>query len=613
MPLTLITGPANAAKAGAVLERLRAALAREPVLVVPTSADERHYARELAGARARLRRRRDDVPAADARHRAQGRACAGGRWAGSPAAGSCGRRSATCSCASWPRRRRARASRTRSADLFAELQRSLAGPARFGAAVRAWREAGTAPAARGASWRRCTPPTTGGSRRSGAVDEDGLDAAGAERRCARPGTGGRCCSTASTTSRPRSSTWSRRSSATRTPRSPSRSRYEPGRAAMAGSATTVELLKPLAREHVMLEAALRALRAERPRRAAPPRARAVRAGAAARVPPNGAVRLLEAGGERAEAELVGASVLELLRDGMAPEDIAVLVRSNAELFAQVFETYAIPVARERRVPFAHTRLGAGLLAFARAALGEGTAMDVVTWLRTPGKLASAQPRADAGPPRRLADADRLEVAIRRAEARHRRATRATTGRKLGGRELVELDALAAAPRASRRSSPRCWPRARRSGPRRTSAAAPCSIPTPRPTPARRASCARAVKELLAPARAGPGARRRAEGHPRRRSPRPRCARPRASPTARPACCSPIRWRSARAASARSSSAGCRRASCRGARSPSRSSTTARGRRWRSPPGSCSAATRPRCRASARCSTPASRARRRRCS
>jgi hypothetical protein len=30
-------------------------------------------------------------------------------------------------------------------DLFAELQRSLAGPARFGAAVRAWREAGTAP------------------------------------------------------------------------------------------------------------------------------------------------------------------------------------------------------------------------------------------------------------------------------------------------------------------------------------------------------------------------------------------------------------------------------------------------------------------------------------
>ena len=50
MPLTLITGPANAAKAGAVLERLRAALSDDPVLVVPTVADSTHYARELAGA-----------------------------------------------------------------------------------------------------------------------------------------------------------------------------------------------------------------------------------------------------------------------------------------------------------------------------------------------------------------------------------------------------------------------------------------------------------------------------------------------------------------------------------------------------------------------------------
>ena len=48
MPLTLITGPANAAKAGAVLERFRAAIPRDPVLVVPTSADVQHYQRELA-------------------------------------------------------------------------------------------------------------------------------------------------------------------------------------------------------------------------------------------------------------------------------------------------------------------------------------------------------------------------------------------------------------------------------------------------------------------------------------------------------------------------------------------------------------------------------------
>ena len=48
VPLTLITGPANAAKAGAVLDRLRALRAREPLLVVPTSADVDHYRRELA-------------------------------------------------------------------------------------------------------------------------------------------------------------------------------------------------------------------------------------------------------------------------------------------------------------------------------------------------------------------------------------------------------------------------------------------------------------------------------------------------------------------------------------------------------------------------------------
>ena len=48
MPLTLVTGPANAAKAHVVLERYRAALAREPILVVPRSADAEHYRRELA-------------------------------------------------------------------------------------------------------------------------------------------------------------------------------------------------------------------------------------------------------------------------------------------------------------------------------------------------------------------------------------------------------------------------------------------------------------------------------------------------------------------------------------------------------------------------------------
>ena len=49
LPLTLVTGPANSAKAQVVLERYRAALARSPILVVPRSADAEYYRRELAG------------------------------------------------------------------------------------------------------------------------------------------------------------------------------------------------------------------------------------------------------------------------------------------------------------------------------------------------------------------------------------------------------------------------------------------------------------------------------------------------------------------------------------------------------------------------------------
>ena len=48
MPLKLVTGPANAAKAGEVLGGLRARLDDDPILVVPTVADVEHAQRELA-------------------------------------------------------------------------------------------------------------------------------------------------------------------------------------------------------------------------------------------------------------------------------------------------------------------------------------------------------------------------------------------------------------------------------------------------------------------------------------------------------------------------------------------------------------------------------------
>src|SRR5947209_1186648 len=48
MPLTLILGPANSAKAGEVLGAYAAAARRGALLVVPTALDASYYARELA-------------------------------------------------------------------------------------------------------------------------------------------------------------------------------------------------------------------------------------------------------------------------------------------------------------------------------------------------------------------------------------------------------------------------------------------------------------------------------------------------------------------------------------------------------------------------------------
>src|SRR6476659_5126351 len=49
MPLTLVTGPANSAKAGVVLDAFRASRRREPWLVVPTRGDVLAFERELLG------------------------------------------------------------------------------------------------------------------------------------------------------------------------------------------------------------------------------------------------------------------------------------------------------------------------------------------------------------------------------------------------------------------------------------------------------------------------------------------------------------------------------------------------------------------------------------
>jgi RecB family exonuclease len=434
MPLTLITGPANAAKAGAVFERLRAALPRDPLLVVPTAADVEHYQRELAGSGIvfgatvltfrNLVREIARATALDARPL--------GRVARD--------RVVRAAIADVPLRVLAGSAATSgfadaAAALFAELQRSLVPPARFTSALRSWAADGGRAAyadelaALYSAYRRRLA-------RLGRPDPEGYAWAALDAlRAAPTGWGGRPVflygfDDLTPTERDAVETLSRHAAADVCVALP----YEPGRVAFAGRAATVEELRPLAAEVVHLPE-----RSEHYAPAARPALhhleRALFESGPDRLPPNGAVRLLEAGGERAEAELVGAAVLELLRQGIEAPDIAVLLRGDAgttALFAQVLAGYGIPVSHDRRVPLGRTRLGAGVLAGARAALAGGTAADLLTWLRTPGRLPDPAP------------ADALEARVRRGAVRTARAARGIWEGRLGEEPLAALDALAQA-------------------------------------------------------------------------------------------------------------------------------------------------------------------------
>ena len=433
MPLTLITGPANAAKAGAVLERLRAAAPRDPLLVVPTAADVEHYQRELAasgivfgaevltfsrlvreiGGRAGLEVRplghvaADRVvraAIADVGLRALARSAATPGFAGAAGA------------------------------LFAELQRSLVTPARFTSALRAW-AGGSGRAAYASELGALYSAYRRRLERLGRPDREGYAWAALDALRAAPNTwGGRPVffygfDDLTPIQRDAVETLVTHAGADVLVALP----YEPGRVAFAGRAATVEELRPLAEVVPLPERSEYYAASARP--ALHHLERSLFEPDPLPRPPNGAVRLLEAGGERAEAELVGAAVLELMRQGLEPPEIAVLLRGDAgttALFAQVLAGYGIPVSHDRRVPLARTRLGAGVLAGARAALPGGEAADLLTWLRTPGRLADAT----------LADA--LEVRVRRGELRSARAARSAWESRLGGPPLTALDTLAAA-------------------------------------------------------------------------------------------------------------------------------------------------------------------------
>ncbi len=410
MPLTLITGPANSAKARAVLDGVRAALSRDPLLVVPTAGDVDRYRRELAedglvmgpqvmtfdalldvvAQRAgQVRRPLGEV----ARERVMAAVVERAELA------------VLGDSAATPGFARA------ALGLADELQVARVEPARLTAALRAWA---------GDDERRQTYGTDiaalyrgyrGALERLGRPDRPrwALDALDALRETPRdwgttpvffygfddltPLEREAVDALAEAVG---AEVWVSLT-------------FERGRAAFAGRARLVADLEPLAARGRRQEMAADDAFYE-------PAARAALHALERRLfedderPPvaaGDAVALLQAGGERAEAELVAAEALALLRDGVPAEQVAIVTRTldaQAPLLERVLTGFGVPFALRRGVPLGRLPLGRALRALVRCALLDGSADDLLTYLRGPGVL-------------RASDAvDALERELRRSGA-----------------------------------------------------------------------------------------------------------------------------------------------------------------------------------------------------
>jgi ATP-dependent helicase/DNAse subunit B len=432
MPLTLVLGPANSAKAGEVLGAFAAASSRGAILVVPTNADAAHYSRELAENGAVL-----------------GSVLTFSGLAGEIAdrAGYTGRRLTLL------QRERVLADALQAArfemlhaaagttgfpnaagELIAELERTLITPDRFAQAMR--------------TWARQDPRRAGYARDVAAIYElyanrlAELGRVDAELYAWRaldalrsaPGRWGSepvffyGFDDLHPLERDAIETLSRVVGAEVTVSLT----YEAGREALSARAEAVEELRPLAQRVVEMPA-LGEHYAPGSRAALHHLERGLFEPGPDRIDPGDAVGLLEAGGELAEAELVAAEVLGLLRAGITGEEIAVVYRSperSGALIERVFKRYGIPVALDQRIHLATTQFGRALLALARCALlapQQAGTEDLLGYLR------AIEPSEEI---------DRLEAEIRRDGLRTAGQARA---RARGRFEpaLAEIDALRA--------------------------------------------------------------------------------------------------------------------------------------------------------------------------
>jgi ATP-dependent helicase/DNAse subunit B len=151
-------------------------------------------------------------------------------------------------------------------------------------------------------------------------------------------------------------------------------------------------------------------------------------------PAEGAIRFLEGAGARSTLELVADEVLQLLRSGVASEEIIVVCPSIDRVRAPLeaaFGTLGVPYALDVGVRLAQTPLGHALLSLLRYAWLSGTRRDLFAFVRSPY---SGLPRAHA---------DFLEGRLRGRGIRSPERLEATI-LELRGQPLAPLERLRAA-------------------------------------------------------------------------------------------------------------------------------------------------------------------------
>ncbi len=433
MPLTLVLGPANSAKAGEVLGAYGAAARRGALLVVPTSADAAYYGREVA--------ERGDVLGSVITFGGLGEEIA-------RRAGFAGRR-----VSAFQRERvlgrvvgqtrfavladsaRSAGFATAAGNLIAELERSLVTPARFAAALAAWATQDERRRPYASELAALYRGYVDALERLGRLDGDLYMRGALDALRAAPARWGSDpvffygFDELTPLERDAVETLARVAGAEVTVSL----NYEAGRRAFAARAESVQELVAVAQQVKELPA-LDEHYAPAGREALHQLERLLFEPQAPRVDPGETIRLLEAGGERAEAELVAAEALSLLRSGWEAEEIAIVARSPlaaGPVFERVFAQYGVALAAPRQLALPHSPLGRGLLALARCAwLESAPATELLAYLRTPG--VAMRPEL----------VDRLELDVRSAAVGS-----AAEARERLGWELHEIEALRGAPSA----------------------------------------------------------------------------------------------------------------------------------------------------------------------